>query len=85
MLGGSQCSLSGLWLKICWCVLSLSHRGTPHTIGAQRLYLGFYCPHVCGLSHFEDLARFKKYFSVYSALEFQLNSARQEQVWTPLF
>ncbi len=24
---------------------------TPHTIGAKRLNLGFFCPHVCGLSH----------------------------------
>ncbi len=41
-------------------VLSSSHRGTPHTIGAK--------PHVYDLSHFEDLIRFKKYFRVYPAL-----------------
>ncbi len=45
-------------------VLSLSHRSTPHTIGAKRLNLGFFCSHVCGLSHFEDLIRLLKYFSV---------------------
>ncbi len=39
-------------------VLFLSHRGTPHTIGAKRLNLGLFCPHVCGLSHFEDLITF---------------------------
>ncbi len=39
-------------------VLSLSHRSTPHTIGAKRFNLGFFCPHVSGLSHFEDLIRF---------------------------
>ncbi len=39
-------------------VLSSSHRSTPHTIGAERFKLGFFCPHVCGLSHFEDLIRF---------------------------
>ncbi len=31
---------------------------TPHTIGTKRLNLGFFSPHVCGLSHFEDLIRF---------------------------
>ncbi len=47
-------------LTICWCVVCcpLSHCSTPHTIGAKRLNLGFFCPHVCGLSHFEDLIRF---------------------------
>ncbi len=45
------------WLKICCCLC--------HSIGAKQLNLGFFCPHVCGLSHFEDLIRFKKYFSVY--------------------
>ncbi len=39
-------------------VLSLSHRSTPHTIGAKRFNLGFFCPHVSSLSHFEDLIRF---------------------------
>ncbi len=52
-------------------VLSSSHRSTPHTIGAKRLHLGYFCPHVCGLSHFEDLIRFYKSFSVYPALEVQ--------------
>ncbi len=41
-------------LSVCG-VLSLSYRSTPHTIGAKQLNLGFFCPHVCGLSHFEDL------------------------------
>ncbi len=45
-----------------------SETGTPHTIGAKRLNLGFFL-HVCGLSHFEDLIRFKKSFSVYPALD----------------
>ncbi len=36
------CSQSVLWLKICWCVLSSSHRSTPHTIGANRFNLGFF-------------------------------------------
>ncbi len=31
---------------------------TPHTIGPKQLNLGFFSPHVCGLSHFEDLIRF---------------------------
>ncbi len=35
---------------------------------AKRLNLGFVRPYVCGLSHFEDLKRFKKTFSMYSAL-----------------
>ncbi len=48
-------------------LLSLSHHGTPHTIGAKQFNLGFFCPHVCGLSHYEDLIRLKKYFSVYPA------------------
>ncbi len=39
-------------------VLSSSHRSTQHTIGAKRFNLGFFGPHVCGLSHFEDLIRF---------------------------
>ncbi len=46
-------------------VLSLSHRGTPHIIGARRLNLGFFCPNVCDLSHFEDLIRS---FGVYPAI-----------------
>ncbi len=41
---------------------------TPHTLGAKWFNLGFFCPHVCGLSHFEDLMRFKKSISVYPAL-----------------
>ena len=43
-------------------VLSLSNHGTPHTVGAKRLNLGFriFCIHVCGLSQFEDLIRSKK-------------------------
>ncbi len=48
-------------------VLSLS-RGTPHTIGAKWLNQGYICPHICGLSHFEDLLSFLQYFSVYPAL-----------------
>ncbi len=48
-------------------VLSVISRHTTHTIGAKRLNLGFFCPHVCGLSHFEDLIRLKKYFCVYPA------------------
>ncbi len=43
-------------------VLSSSHRGTPHTIGAKRFNLGFFGPHVCGLSHLEDLIRFVTIF-----------------------
>ena len=31
-------------------VLSLSHHGTPHTIGAKRLNLGFFCPRVWSLT-----------------------------------
>ncbi len=50
-------------------VLSSSHSSTPHTIGSKRLNLGFlFCSYVCGLSHFEDLIRFLKSFSVYPAL-----------------
>ncbi len=45
------------WMKI-W--KSLSHYSTSHTIGAKRLNLGFFCLHVCGLSHFEDLIRLYK-------------------------
>ena len=36
--------------------------------GAKRLHLGLFCPHVCGLSQFEDLLRLKTYFSVSPAL-----------------
>ncbi len=39
-------------------IFSSLHSSTPHNIGAKRLNLGFFCPHVCGLSHFEDLIRF---------------------------
>ncbi len=49
-------------------VLSSSHRSTQHTIGAKWFNLGFFGPHVCGLSHFEDLIRFYKSFSVYPGL-----------------
>ncbi len=55
-------------------VLSSSHRGTPHTIGAKRFNLGFFGPHVCGLSHLEDLIRFSKSFSVYPALVIVYNT-----------
>ncbi len=54
------CSQSGLWLKICWCVVC--------HIGAKRLNLGYFCPHVCGLPHFEALIRLNKSFSVYPVL-----------------
>ncbi len=30
-------------------VLSTSHHIAPHTIGANQLNLGFFCPYVCGL------------------------------------
>ncbi len=51
-------------------VCCLCHIAAHHTIGAKRLNLGFiFCPRVCGLSHFEDLIRFDKSFSVYLALE----------------
>ncbi len=36
----------------------LMYGGTPRTlptIGAKQLNLGFFSPHVCGLSRFEDL------------------------------
>ncbi len=67
VLRGFPCSQSGLLVEnllVCG-VVSLPHRGTPHTIGAKQLNQGFLCPHVCGLSHFEDLIRFEKSFSVY--------------------
>ncbi len=31
-------------------VLSLSHRGTPHTVGAKRLNIVFFCPRVGSLT-----------------------------------
>ncbi len=36
-------------LLVC-VVLSSSHRSTPHTIGAKRFNLGFFCPHVWSLT-----------------------------------
>ncbi len=39
-------------------VQSSSHCSTPHTIGAKRFNPGVFCPHVYGLSHFEDLIIF---------------------------
>ncbi len=52
-----------LGLQICWCVVCcLCHIVTSHTLGAKRLNLGFFFPHVCGLSHFEDLVRLFKIF-----------------------
>ncbi len=59
ILRGFPCSQSGLLVEnLLVCdMLSLSHRGTPHTIRAKRLNQGFFCSHVCGLSHFEDLIR----------------------------
>ncbi len=60
-LRGLPCSQLGLLVEnllVCG-VLPSSHRSTPHTIGAKRLNLGFFCSPVCGLSYFEDLVRFK--------------------------
>ncbi len=69
ILQGFPCSHSGILVEnllVCG-VLSSSRCSTPHTIGAKQLNLGLFCPRVCALSHFEDLIRFKKYFSVYPA------------------
>ncbi len=59
-------------LKICWCVVCcLRHIAGHHTTGAKQFNLGFFFVLVCGLSHFEDLIRLYKYFTVYPAWAFQ--------------
>ncbi len=61
---------SGLWLKICWCVVCAVFVTSLHTTHyrSKMVKSRIFCPHVFGLSHFEDLKGFKKYFSVYPAL-----------------
>ncbi len=52
ILRGFPCSRSGLFVEdllVCG-VLSLSHRGTPHTIGAKRLNRGSFRPRVWSLT-----------------------------------
>ncbi len=59
ILRGFLCSRSGLFVENLLVCGVLSHRGTPHTIGAKQLNRGSFRPHVCGLSHCEDLIRLK--------------------------
>ncbi len=47
--------------------LQTEHTETTHN-RSKTVTSRTFCPHVCGLSHFEDLIRFKKSFSVYPAL-----------------
>ncbi len=50
-----------------WCAVFVSSHRTTHYRSKMVKSMIFF-PHVCGLSHFEDLLKLYKSFSVYPAL-----------------
>ncbi len=71
---------SGLWLKICWCVVCCLPHSTPHTIGVKRFNLEFVlCPRVGSLTFWRSYNIKKKNIWVYPALAGP--APFQQQTW----